>query len=208
MPGSARADALRVAAAVLDSGKIPEHHLRLGRRPRPRLRPRGAARAPSRPPASSPRPRTWRRSRPPCRPSCRSGGRASAPMRRARRRRPRPGAATPCSWKAARRKSSASTTPWPTAAMSGSGRSGARCERRQRLRRQLHAWTCRHPDRRRARALAVPSCTPSRRSIRQTVAPGHMLPGTALDGSALAYTRGYLQRFEAELPKARQRPPS
>jgi len=36
----------------------------------------------------------------------------------------------------------------------------------------------------------------------KTVVPGHMQPGTALDGSALAYTRGYLQRFEAELPKA------
>lgn len=36
-----------------------------------------------------------------------------------------------------------------------------------------------------------------------TVVPGHMAAGTALDDSAIRYTRGYLQRFEAELPKAR-----
>ncbi len=30
-----------------------------------------------------------------------------------------------------------------------------------------------------------------------------MAAGTALDDSAIAYTRDYLQRFEAELPKAR-----
>jgi glyoxylase-like metal-dependent hydrolase (beta-lactamase superfamily II) len=34
------------------------------------------------------------------------------------------------------------------------------------------------------------------------VVPGHMAAGTALDDSAIRYTRGYLQRFEAELPKA------
>lgn len=34
------------------------------------------------------------------------------------------------------------------------------------------------------------------------VVPGHMAAGTALDASAIAYTRGYLQRFEAEVPKA------
>lgn len=35
-----------------------------------------------------------------------------------------------------------------------------------------------------------------------TVVPGHMLPGTPLDASSIAYTRGYLQRFEAESAKA------
>jgi glyoxylase-like metal-dependent hydrolase (beta-lactamase superfamily II) len=34
------------------------------------------------------------------------------------------------------------------------------------------------------------------------VVPGHMAAGTALDDSAIAYTREYLKRFEAELPKA------
>lgn len=34
------------------------------------------------------------------------------------------------------------------------------------------------------------------------VVPGHMSAGTALDASAIAYTRDYLKRFEAELPKA------
>ena len=36
-----------------------------------------------------------------------------------------------------------------------------------------------------------------------TVVPGHMAPGTALDASAIRYTRDYLQRFEAELAKAK-----
>ena len=35
-----------------------------------------------------------------------------------------------------------------------------------------------------------------------TVVPGHMLPGTPLDVSTIAYTRGYLQRFEAESARA------
>lgn len=34
------------------------------------------------------------------------------------------------------------------------------------------------------------------------VVPGHMAAGTALDASAIRYTRDYLNRFEAELPKA------
>ena len=34
------------------------------------------------------------------------------------------------------------------------------------------------------------------------VVPGHMATGTALDDSAIRHTREYLQRFEAELPKA------
>jgi len=35
------------------------------------------------------------------------------------------------------------------------------------------------------------------------VVPGHMAPGTALDSSAIAYTRSYLQRFNAETIKAK-----
>lgn len=34
------------------------------------------------------------------------------------------------------------------------------------------------------------------------VVPGHMASGSAQDASALRYTRDYLQRFEAELPRA------
>ena len=34
------------------------------------------------------------------------------------------------------------------------------------------------------------------------VVPGHMAAGTATDATAIAYTREYLKRFEAELPKA------
>jgi glyoxylase-like metal-dependent hydrolase (beta-lactamase superfamily II) len=34
------------------------------------------------------------------------------------------------------------------------------------------------------------------------VVPGHMAAGSATDASAIAYTRDYLRRFEAELPKA------
>ena len=34
------------------------------------------------------------------------------------------------------------------------------------------------------------------------VVPGHMAPGTALDATAIDYTRTYLKRFETEAPKA------
>ena len=36
----------------------------------------------------------------------------------------------------------------------------------------------------------------------QTVIPGHSLPGEKQDASQIAYTQAYLTRFEAELPKA------
>jgi glyoxylase-like metal-dependent hydrolase (beta-lactamase superfamily II) len=36
-----------------------------------------------------------------------------------------------------------------------------------------------------------------------TVVPGHMAAGTALDGSAIRYTRDYLQRFDVEAAKAK-----
>ncbi|WP_319243385.1 MBL fold metallo-hydrolase [uncultured Propionivibrio sp.] len=37
----------------------------------------------------------------------------------------------------------------------------------------------------------------------ETVVPGHMAPGTALDASAIRFTRAYLQRFDTEAAKAR-----
>ena len=36
-----------------------------------------------------------------------------------------------------------------------------------------------------------------------TVVPGHMAPGSALDASAIRYTRDYLQRFDTEAGKAK-----
>lgn len=36
-----------------------------------------------------------------------------------------------------------------------------------------------------------------------TVVPGHMAPGTALDANAIRYTRDYLQRFDAEAAKVK-----
>ena len=36
-----------------------------------------------------------------------------------------------------------------------------------------------------------------------TVVPGHMAAGTALDASAISYTRDYLRRFDVEVAKAR-----
>jgi glyoxylase-like metal-dependent hydrolase (beta-lactamase superfamily II) len=36
-----------------------------------------------------------------------------------------------------------------------------------------------------------------------TVVPGHMAPGTTLDASAIRYTRDYLQRFDVEAAKAK-----
>ncbi|KXB31549.1 MBL fold metallo-hydrolase [Dechloromonas denitrificans] len=36
-----------------------------------------------------------------------------------------------------------------------------------------------------------------------TVVPGHMAPGTALDSSAIRFTREYLQRFDVEATKAK-----
>jgi len=37
----------------------------------------------------------------------------------------------------------------------------------------------------------------------ETVVPGHMAPGTVLDASAIRYTRDYLKRFDVEAAKAR-----
>lgn len=66
----------------------------------------------------------------------------------------------------------------------------------------LHAWTA---DTQSAadRATWVAKIDAISALKPQTVVPGHMLPGTAQDASSLAYTREYLVRFENELPKAK-----
>ncbi|HLO93305.1 MAG TPA: MBL fold metallo-hydrolase [Burkholderiaceae bacterium] len=66
---------------------------------------------------------------------------------------------------------------------------------------QLHAWTAdTQSDRERADWRAklerMAALQPA------VVVPGHMLPGTPLDAGTLIATRDYLQRFEQELPRA------
>lgn len=66
---------------------------------------------------------------------------------------------------------------------------------------QLHAWTAdtQSPAERAAWLSKLDAMAALQPSV---VVPGHMLPGTAQDLSAVNHTRAYLQRFEAELPKA------
>lgn len=66
---------------------------------------------------------------------------------------------------------------------------------------QLHVWTAdtRRPAERaawRAQLDEMLALDPA------VVVPGHMAAGTALDAGAIRHTRDYLLRFEAELPKA------
>lgn len=65
----------------------------------------------------------------------------------------------------------------------------------------LHVWTAdtQKPSERQAWLAQLDEMQALQPAL---VVPGHMAAGTALDASAIAYTRGYLQRFEAELPKA------
>ncbi|WP_295641874.1 MBL fold metallo-hydrolase [uncultured Methylibium sp.] len=65
----------------------------------------------------------------------------------------------------------------------------------------LHVWTAdtQKPGERQAWLAQLDEMQALRPAL---VVPGHMAAGTALDDSAIRYTRGYLQRFEAELPKA------
>ena len=65
----------------------------------------------------------------------------------------------------------------------------------------LHVWTADTPTpaSRSAWAHTLDQMLARQPAI---VVPGHMLPGTAQDASTVSYTRAYLQRFEAELPKA------
>ncbi|TXH36180.1 MAG: MBL fold metallo-hydrolase [Burkholderiaceae bacterium] len=66
---------------------------------------------------------------------------------------------------------------------------------------QLHVWTAdtQKPAERQAWLAQLDEMQALKPAL---VVPGHMAAGTALDASAIAYTQGYLQRFEAELAKA------
>lgn len=66
----------------------------------------------------------------------------------------------------------------------------------------LHVWTAdtQKPSERQAWLSQLDEMQALRPAV---VVPGHMAAGTALDDSAIRYTRDYLQRFEAELPKAK-----
>lgn len=66
----------------------------------------------------------------------------------------------------------------------------------------LHVWTAdtQSPAERRAWLAQLDELQALQPA---TVVPGHMAAGTPLDAGAIRHTREYLQRFEAELPKAR-----
>jgi glyoxylase-like metal-dependent hydrolase (beta-lactamase superfamily II) len=65
----------------------------------------------------------------------------------------------------------------------------------------LHVWTAdtQKPSERQAWLAQLDEMQALKPTL---VVPGHMAAGTALDDSAISYTRDYLKRFEAELPKA------
>lgn len=65
----------------------------------------------------------------------------------------------------------------------------------------LHVWTAdtQKPAERQAWRAQLDEMLALKPAL---VVPGHMAAGTALDDSAIRYTRDYLIRFEAELPKA------
>jgi glyoxylase-like metal-dependent hydrolase (beta-lactamase superfamily II) len=65
----------------------------------------------------------------------------------------------------------------------------------------LHVWTAdtQKPSERQAWLAQLEEMQALKPAL---VVPGHMAAGTALDDSAIAYTRDYLKRFEAELAKA------
>ena len=65
----------------------------------------------------------------------------------------------------------------------------------------LHVWTAdtQKPAERAAWAAQLDEMLALKPAV---VVPGHMAAGTALDESSIRYTQAYLQRFEAELPKA------
>jgi glyoxylase-like metal-dependent hydrolase (beta-lactamase superfamily II) len=66
----------------------------------------------------------------------------------------------------------------------------------------LHVWTAdtQQPSERKAWLAQLDEMQALQPA---TVVPGHMAAGTALDASAIRHTRDYLQRFEAEAPKAK-----
>lgn len=65
----------------------------------------------------------------------------------------------------------------------------------------LHVWTAdtQKPSERKAWLAQLDEMQALKPAL---VVPGHMAAGTALDESAISYTRDYLVRFESELPKA------
>jgi glyoxylase-like metal-dependent hydrolase (beta-lactamase superfamily II) len=65
----------------------------------------------------------------------------------------------------------------------------------------LHVWTAdtQKPSERQAWLAQLDEMLALQPAL---VVPGHMAASTALDDSAITYTRDYLKRFEAELPKA------
>lgn len=65
----------------------------------------------------------------------------------------------------------------------------------------LHVWTAdtQQTSERQAWLMQLDEMLALRPAL---VVPGHMAAGTATDASAIAYTADYLKRFEAELPKA------
>jgi len=65
----------------------------------------------------------------------------------------------------------------------------------------LHVWTAdtQKPSEREAWLAQLDEMLALKPTL---VVPGHMAAGTALDDKAIAYTRDYLKRFETELPKA------
>lgn len=67
---------------------------------------------------------------------------------------------------------------------------------------QLHVWTA---DTQKAseRKAWIAQLDEMEALKPSTVVPGHMAPGTALDTSAIRYTRAYLQRFDVEAAKAK-----
>jgi glyoxylase-like metal-dependent hydrolase (beta-lactamase superfamily II) len=65
----------------------------------------------------------------------------------------------------------------------------------------LHVWTAdtQKPSERQAWLAQLDEMAALKPVL---VVPGHMAAGTTLDASTITYTRDYLKRFEAELPKA------
>lgn len=66
----------------------------------------------------------------------------------------------------------------------------------------LHVWTAdtQKPGERKAWLAQLDEMQALKPAV---VVPGHMAAGTALDENAIRFTREYLQRFEAEAPKAK-----
>ena len=65
----------------------------------------------------------------------------------------------------------------------------------------LHVWTA-DTQQRSERAAWLAQLDEMKALQPTLVVPGHMAPGTAMDASTITYTRDYLARFEAELTKA------